>query len=90
MQVPSIPFTVTTTPENQTPVLVREYNSARALRDDARGLYARSGYTIANTSGLAHRGYVRRILGFFGLRQEHLVITYHAPTNEWPIHAATR
>jgi hypothetical protein len=90
MQVQPTLFTIPTTSEQPTSMLVREYTSARAFRHDARDLYARTGYTVSNTSGLAHHGYIRRALGFFGLRQEQLVITYQAPTNEWPVHAATR
>jgi len=90
MQVQPTPFTIPTPSEEPTPVIVREYTSARAFHHDAREMYARTGYTVSNTSGLAHHGYVRRVLGFFGLRQEQLVITYQAPTNGWPVHAVTR
>ena len=90
MQVQPTPFTIPTTAEHPTPVIVREYTSARAFHHDAQELYAHTGYTVSNTSGLAHHSYARRLLGFFGWRQEHLVITYQAPTNEWPVHAATR
>ena len=62
-------------------MIVREYTSARAFHHDAQELYTREGYTVANTNGLAGHSYVRRVLGFFGLRQEHLVITYQPPTN---------
>jgi FMN-dependent NADH-azoreductase len=90
MQVQPTLSTISTTSEHPIPVIVREYTSARAFHHDAQELYTRGGYTVANTTGLAHHNYVRRVLGFFGLRQEHLVITYQAPTNEWPVHAATR
>lgn len=79
MQVQPTSFTTPTTSEHPTPVIVREYTSARAFHRDAQELYTRRGYTVANTNGLAHHNYVRRVLGFFGLRQEHLVITYQAP-----------
>ena len=90
MQVQPTPFTTPTTSEHPTLMLVREYTSARAFRHDAQELYTRTGYTVANTNGLAHHSYVRRVLGFFGLRQEQLVITYQAPTNVWLAHADRR
>ena len=90
MQVQSTLSTIPTMSERPTPLLVREYTSARAFRHDAQELYAHTGYTVSNTSGLAYHSYARRLLGFFGWHQEHLVITYQAPTNEWPVHAATR
>jgi hypothetical protein len=90
MQVQPTLSTIPTTSEQPTPLLVREYTSARAFRDDAQELYTRTGYTVSNTNSLAHHGYIRRLLGFFGLRQEQLVITYQAPTHGWPVHAATR
>jgi hypothetical protein len=83
-------FTIPTTFEQPTPVLVREYPSVRAFHHDAQELYLRTGYTVSNTSGLAHRNFVSRILDFWGLRQEHLVITYQAPTNPWSQYAAAR
>ena len=90
MQAQPTPFTIPTTSKQPAPVLVREYTSARAFHHDAQELYTRGGYTVANTTGLAHHNYVRRVLGYFGWRQEQLVITYQAPTNEWPAHAATQ
>lgn len=90
MQAQPTLFTIPTTSEHPTLVIVREYTSARAFHHDAQELYTHTGYTVSNTSGLAHHGYIRRVLGFFGLRQEQLVITYQAPTNGWPVHAATR
>lgn len=91
MQVQPTPFTNPTTSEHPAPVIVREYSSARAFHHDAQELYTSGGYTVSSTSGLARHNYIRRVLGFFGLRQERLVITYQAPTNEWPVvHAATR
>jgi hypothetical protein len=90
MQVQPTLSTISTTSEHPIPVIVREYTSARAFHHDAQEMYTSGGYTVSSTSGLAHHGYVRRVLGFFGMHQEHLVITYQAPTNEWPVHAATR
>ena len=90
MQVQPTLSTIPTTSDQPTPLLVREYTSARAFHHDAQELYTSGGYTVSSTSGLAHHGYIRRLLGFFGLRQEQLVITYQAPTNGWPVHAATR
>jgi len=90
MQVRPTLSTIPTTSDQPTPLLVREYTSARAFQHDAQELYTSGGYTVSSTSGLAHHGYIRRLLGFFGLRQEQLVITYQAPTNGWPVHAATR
>jgi hypothetical protein len=89
MQIPS---TFSTTTEHATPVIMREYTSARAFHHAAREIYARTGYTVSNTSGLAHRNYVRRILDFCGLRREplQLVITYQAPTNTWQAKANLR
>ena len=90
MQVQPTLSTIPTTSEHPTPVIVREYTSARAFHHDAQELYISGGYTVSNTSGLAHHNYVRRVLGFFGWRQEHLVITYQAPTIAWPHVPATR
>jgi hypothetical protein len=90
MQVQPTLSTIPTTSDQPTPLLVREYTSARAFHHDAQELYTSGGYTVSSTNGLAHHGYIRRLLGFFGLRQEQLVITYQAPTNGWPVHAATR
>ncbi len=87
MQVQPTVSTIPTTSEQPTPVIVREYTSARAFHHDAQELYTREGYTVSNTSGLARHSYVRRVLGFFGLRHEQLVITYQAPTTRWPVHA---
>jgi hypothetical protein len=59
--------------------IVREYASSGAFHKDARELYARAGYTVADTAGITHRG----LAGFFlslWPREEHLVITYQAPT----------
>lgn len=71
-------------------IVVREYTSARVFHQDAQELYTRSGYTVSNTGGLAHRSFLMRVLDFWGLRQEHLVITYQAPTNPWPVHVDTQ
>jgi hypothetical protein len=84
--LPTQPFT-RTPPTNSIPSLVREYTSDRAFRHDAQELYRRTGYTVSETSGLAHRSYLMRVLGFWRLRQEHLVITYQSPTNPWPANA---
>jgi hypothetical protein len=73
-----------------TPPIVREYTSSRAFHKDARELYARMGYTVMNTSGLARRGSATRVLTFFRRRPEHVVITYAAPTNMWPVKADVR
>jgi hypothetical protein len=81
MQVQSPLFTLPTTSELSTPMFVREYTSTRAFRHDARDLYARTGYTVSNTSGLTHYGYFKRIFALLARRPEHLVITYQAPTN---------
>lgn len=65
--------------------IVREYTSSRAFHKDAETLYARTGYTISDTAGITHRG----LTGFFFSlwpREEHLTITYQAPTNP---HVAT-
>jgi hypothetical protein len=92
MQAQPTLFTIPTTSEQPTPVIVREYTSVRSFNRDARELYTRMGYTVSNTSGLAHRSYFRRILGFWGLHREHLqlVITYQAPTNTWQAKANLR
>ncbi|HEY7781324.1 MAG TPA: hypothetical protein VIC85_14035 [Ktedonobacterales bacterium] len=66
-------------------LIMREYTSARAFRKDARQLYARTGYTVSATTGLARRGSAMSTLAFFRRRPEHLVITYRAPTNPWPV-----
>jgi hypothetical protein len=84
--LPTQPFTPTP-PTDSILSMVREYTSARAFHDDARELYMRMGYTVSKTSGLAHRSYLMRVLSFWGLRQEHLVITYQSPTNSWPVNA---
>ncbi len=90
MQVSPTLFTAPTPRAHPTPLLVREYTSVRAFHQDAQELYLRTGYTVSNTSGLANRGYFRRLLGFWGLRQEQLVITYQSPTNAWQEHANPR
>jgi hypothetical protein len=90
MQVQPTLFTIPNTSQQPTPVIVREYTSARAFHHDAQELYTREGYTVANTNGLARHSYVRRVLGFFGLRQEHLLITYQAPTNGWLVNTNPR
>jgi hypothetical protein len=83
-------FTIPTTSEHPTPVIVREYTSAREFHHDAQELYLRTGYTISNTSGLAHRSYVSRVLDLCGMRHERMVITYQAPTNMWQAKANPR
>lgn len=82
--------TLSTASAYPTPLLVREYTSVRAFYHDARELYVRRRYTVSNTSGLAHRGYIRRVLDFCGLRQAHLVITYQSPSNRWQVNADAR
>lgn len=64
---------------NQT-LLVREYPSFRAFSKDADELYTRTGYTVMSTSGMPQRGGWHAI-SFLWPREEHLVITYQAPTN---------
>jgi hypothetical protein len=59
--------------------IVREYSSRKAFSKDARTLYTRTGYTVLRTSGMPRRGW--RAVFYFWPRQEHLVITYQAPTN---------
>lgn len=89
-QVSPTLFTTPTPRAHPMGLLVREYTSVRAFYHDAQELYLRTGYTISSTSGLAHRGYIRRILDFWGLRQEQMVITYQSPTNAWQEHANPR
>ena len=60
--------------------IVREYSSRKAFSKDARDLYARTGYTVLRTSGMPRRGGWRAVF-FLWPRQEHLVITFQAPTN---------
>jgi len=60
--------------------IVREYTSSKAFSKDARELYARTGYTVMSTSGMPRRGGWHAVF-YFLPRQEHLVITYQAPTN---------
>jgi hypothetical protein len=59
--------------------IVRDYTSTRAFDADAKELYARTGYTVSQTAGMPHRG-LRRVLSSFWPREDHLVITYQAPT----------
>jgi hypothetical protein len=81
--------TPTTTSTQLTRQVVREYTSLRAFHQDARELYARTGYTISDTAGLAHRG-LRDSLAFYWPHQRHLVITYAAPTNPWLVKGNAR
>jgi hypothetical protein len=74
--------------------MVREYTSSRAFRKDARALYARTGYTVSQTAGLAHRG-LRSSLSFLGRefgwpRQQRLVITYSPPSTPRPAEAGAQ
>jgi hypothetical protein len=76
------------------PPIVREYTSSRAFRKDAQALYARTGYTVLSTVGLAHSGFLSP-LSFtaheFGWpRRQHLVITYTPPTTPRPVNAGAR
>jgi uncharacterized membrane protein YeaQ/YmgE (transglycosylase-associated protein family) len=71
--------------------MVREYTSSKAFRRDARQLYKRTGYTVSQTTGLAHTGLIRR-LAFLGRefgwpRQQRLVITYSPPSTPRPAEA---
>lgn len=63
-------------------LLVREYTSFRLFSKDATALYARTGYTVMNTSGMPKCG----LRALFNLRphEERLVITYQAPSNPRP------
>jgi hypothetical protein len=63
--------------------IVRDYASSKAFSKDARELYARTGYTVMRTSGMPRRGGWRALFHFWP-REEHLVITYQAPTNPRP------
>jgi hypothetical protein len=63
--------------------IVREYTSSKAFSKDARELYARTGYTVMRTRGMPRRRGWRAVFSFWP-RQEHLVITYQAPTNPRP------
>ena len=76
-----------TPPTRTTQRIVREYSSSKAFYKDANELYARSHYTVSDTTGLAHRRFFTRALMFFRLRPEHLVITYQSPINPWPVNA---
>jgi hypothetical protein len=68
--------------------MVRQYASSRAFRRDARLLFTRTGYTVSQTSGLAHRGLMGplAILGreFGWPRPQQLVITYSPPSTPRP------
>ena len=71
--------------------MVREYTSSKAFRRDARQLYTHTGYTVSQTTGLAHTGFIRR-LAFLGRefgwpRQQRLVITYSPPNTPRPAEA---
>jgi hypothetical protein len=74
--------------------IVREYTSSRAFRKDAQALYARTGYTVLSTSGLAHSGTLSHLFFFsqeFGWpRRHHLIITYAPPSNPLPVNAGAR
>jgi hypothetical protein len=69
--------------------LVREYASPRAFHRDARELYARTHYTVADATGLAHRRFFLRARQAFGLCAHPVVITYQAPATPWPVNTAT-
>jgi hypothetical protein len=69
--------------------IVREYTSTRAFHTDAKQLYARTGYTVSQTAGMPQRG-LRRVLLFFWPREEHVTITYQAPTIARAMQADTR
>ena len=51
MQVQPTLSTIPTTSEHPTPVIVREYTSARAFHHDAQEMYTSGGYTVSGTSG---------------------------------------
>jgi hypothetical protein len=76
-------LTTSTTPALRTRQIVREYASLRAFHQDARELYARTGYTVSKTAGLAHRG-LGDTVAFYWPHQRHLVITYDSPAIPWP------
>lgn len=70
-------------PSNISPTehrIVREYTSSRAFHKEASELYARTGYTVADTAGMTYHGLVGALLSLWP-HQEHLVITYESPTN---------
>ncbi|MGZ3666386.1 MAG: hypothetical protein ACXVDA_18115 [Ktedonobacterales bacterium] len=64
-------------------LLVREYPSFRAFSKDASELYARTGYTVMNTNGMPQRGGWHAVF-FLWPHEEHLVITYQAPSHPRP------
>ena len=70
-------------------VTVHDYTSTRAVHTDAKQRYARTGYTVSETAGMPQRG-LRRVLFFVRPREEHLVITYQAPTVARTVQADTR
>ncbi len=59
--------------------IVREYTSSRAFRRDAQKVYTHTGYTVSHMTGMPDRGGLRLLLSWWP-PQEHLVITYQAPT----------
>ena len=69
--------------------IVRDYTSTRAFHTDAKQLYARTGYTVSQTAGMPQRG-LRRVLSSFWPREEHLTITYQAPTTARAMQADMR
>jgi hypothetical protein len=80
-------YATDTSPAQQ--FIVREYTSTRAFHTDAKQLYARTGYTVSQTAGMPHRG-LRRVLSSFWPRDDHVTITYQAPTTARAVQADIR